>query len=74
MSTEMEQMSLESILLSKDGFDLFATHLVNEFSIENLAFVFEVMQIKNEAINHRYQCVPFVDFIWCIQDLKFVTD
>ena len=49
-----KEMSLQEILLSKDAFMLFATHLVNEFSVENLAFMFEVMQIKNEAINHRF--------------------
>ena len=50
----IKKMSLEELLLSKDGFDLFATHLVNEFSIENLAFIFEVMRIKKEAIKHRF--------------------
>ena len=49
-----KEMTLQEILLSKDAFMLFATHLVNEFSVENLAFMFEVMQIKSEAINHRF--------------------
>ena len=46
--------SLESIVATTDGFDLFANHLVKEFSIENLAFVFEMMQIKHQAIAHGY--------------------
>merc|ERR1712154_226288 len=33
-----------------DGFDLFANHLVKEFSIENLFFIFEMVQIKHELI------------------------
>ena len=48
------QMKLLDILSSKDGFDLFASHLVNEFSLENLAFIFEVMEIKRECANHRF--------------------
>ena len=52
------RLTLEEILNCKDGFDLFANHLVKEFSIENLMFVFEVMQIKYEVIQHGY--VPFV--------------
>ena len=44
--------TLEEILSTKDGFDLFAHHLVKEFSIENLAFIFEVMKIKKDAINN----------------------
>eukprot|EP01083_Nonionella_stella_P050740 134882_1 len=45
--------SLEDVLSTKDGFDLFANHLVREFSIENLFFVFEMVQIKNELVNNR---------------------
>lgn len=44
--------SLEDILLSKDGFDLFASHLVKEFSTENLFFVFEMMQMKAECVRN----------------------
>ena len=50
---ESKKMSLEDILATKDGFDLFANHLVNEFSIENLTFVFQVMQMKYEAMKSR---------------------
>ncbi len=49
---DIRRFSLEEILSTKDGFDLFANHLVKEFSIENLAFLFEVMQVKDEAINN----------------------
>ena len=51
-SVMANRLTLEEILNSKDGFDLFANHLVKEFSIENLAFVFEVMQLKHDAIAH----------------------
>ena len=53
-SQSIRYISLEDILSTKDGFDLFADHLVREFSIENLFFVFEVVQIKNEVLKHRY--------------------
>eukprot|EP01084_Bolivina_argentea_P292317 502507_1 len=52
-SSSQSRMSLEDIISKQDGFDLFAIHLVKEFAIENLAFVFEVMQIKNEAIHSK---------------------
>eukprot|EP01084_Bolivina_argentea_P029354 54478_1 len=48
-----DKMSLEEILKTKDGFDIFANHLIREFSIENLFFVFEVMQAKNEVITKK---------------------
>merc|ERR1719384_2651889 len=44
------RLSLEEILSTKDGFDLFANHLVKEFSIENLFFIFEMVQIKHELV------------------------
>ena len=47
------QMPLEELLSTKDGFDLFANQLVKEFSIENLFFVYEVMQTKRDAIDHN---------------------
>lgn len=46
------RLTLEQILATKDGFDVLANHLVNEFSIENLFFVFELVQIKKELIDH----------------------
>ena len=36
LASTFNHVRLESILASKDGFDLFANHLVNEFSTENL--------------------------------------
>eukprot|EP01083_Nonionella_stella_P014209 39945_1 len=42
--------TLEQVLSTKDGFDSFANHLVREFSIENLFFVFEMVQIKNDLV------------------------
>ena len=47
------RLSLEDILATKDGFDVFANHLVKEFSIENLFFVYEMVQIKNELHIHQ---------------------
>eukprot|EP00483_Globobulimina_turgida_P003945 UN03953 len=46
-------LSLEQILSKQEWFDIFADHLVREFSIENLAFLFETMQIKHEAIKNK---------------------
>ena len=43
-------LGLEQVLSTKDGFKLFANHLVQEFSIEHLFFLFEMMQIKNKLI------------------------
>lgn len=53
-SQSIQYLSLEELLSNTDGFDLFADHLVKEFSIENLFFVFEVIQIKKEVLKHRY--------------------
>eukprot|EP01083_Nonionella_stella_P276205 938367_1 len=47
------RLSLEEVLSSRDGFDVFANHLVREFSIENLFFVFEMVQIKKELLKHQ---------------------
>ena len=52
-SSAFSEMTLEHILATRDGFDLFANHLVKEFSIENLFFIFELVQIKNELLTHR---------------------
>ena len=54
ISESIKKVQLEDMLKDKDGFYLFANHLVKEFSIENLMFVFEVMQIKYEVIQHGY--------------------
>ena len=45
--------TLEEILAKKETFDLFAIHLANEFSIENLAFALEAMQAKNDLIHYN---------------------
>ena len=47
------RLSLEQILATEDGFDIFANHLVKEFSIENLFFIFEMMQIKNDVLENE---------------------
>ena len=47
-----ENISLKTILGNKDGFDLFAHHLVKEFSIEHLTFLFEIMQLKYDIIDN----------------------
>ena len=47
-------MTLGQILSSKEGFDMFANHLVREFSTENLYFIFEMMQIKTLAVDNKY--------------------
>ena len=44
--------SLEQIICTEDGFDLFANHLVKEFSTENLFFLFEMMQLKHNCITN----------------------
>eukprot|EP01083_Nonionella_stella_P175253 609835_1 len=45
-------MNLGALLSKQDGFDLFAYHLVREFSIENLSFLLEIMQIKQQMIGY----------------------
>lgn len=45
------QLTLEQILSSQKGFRTFADYLVQEFSIEHLFFLFEVMKLKNDLIN-----------------------
>eukprot|EP01084_Bolivina_argentea_P266445 451933_1 len=47
------RLTLEEILSTKIGFDIFASHLVTEFSIENLFYIFEMVQIKNQLILHK---------------------
>eukprot|EP00483_Globobulimina_turgida_P007933 UN07949 len=49
----MNKLSIEEILKTKDGFEIFANHLIREFSIENLFFVFEIMQTKHEIISKK---------------------
>ena len=45
-----KNMTLEQIMSCKDGFDLLADHLVREFCIENLLFLYEMAQIKHQLI------------------------
>ena len=47
------RLSLQDTFRLKNGFDYFANHLVREFSVENLFFLFEAMQIKNECIQNK---------------------
>ena len=50
-------LSLEEILRTKDGFDLFANHLVKEFSTENLLFLFQMVQIKQQAVVNKLRSI-----------------
>ena len=53
--TEFEHLlTLNQILSTAEGFDMFANHLVKEFSTEHLYFVFEVMQIKRLVVHNKY--------------------
>ena len=52
-SNKAKKMSLEEILATKHGFDIFANHLVKEFSIENLFFVFEMVQVKYDLLAYK---------------------
>ena len=52
-SASTRQLQFEQVLKRKSAFDLFAVHLVAEFSIENLAFILEVMQIKQDLIDNK---------------------
>jgi len=52
-------VSLSMLLKSKEGFEAFAAHLVHEFCIENLLFLFEAMHFKMQClrsglIRYRY--------------------
>ena len=51
-SSNSKHIPLKDILSTKDGFDLFANHLVNEFSTENLFFLFEMMNVKREILDN----------------------
>ena len=51
---DIPRFKLEDILCTKQGFDLFASHLVHEYSLENLGFIFEMMVIKSKCIESGY--------------------
>eukprot|EP01083_Nonionella_stella_P060401 157740_1 len=44
------ELSLEEVLCDDIGFKLFAEYLVQEYSIEHLCFLFEIMKLKHELI------------------------
>lgn len=48
-----DRLTMAQILKGKEGFECFANHLVREFSVENLFFLFEAMQIKTECIHNN---------------------
>ena len=73
-SSMSKRWELEDILATKDGFDLFANHLVKEFSIENLYFIFEMVQIKSDLIDHKFGCILFVSFIYFIDSMCVYTN
>ena len=55
--SSIQFMTLEQVLNTEDGFEVFANHLVNEFSTENLFFVLEMMQIKNQVAENKFGVV-----------------
>ena len=57
-SEELSHHKLEEVLSTRDGFDLFANHVVKEFSVENLFFVFEMMQMKTELLVSKLSIYP----------------
>ena len=59
---ESKGLLLTEILSTKDGVDLYAYHLVKEFNIENLLFIFEMMIIKNQLISSELS-VQFIIII-----------
>ena len=67
---ELTHFKLEQVLSTKDGFDLFANHVVKEFSIENLFFVFEMMQMKHDLVENRYFYFLFFMLISYIKTRK----
>ncbi|ETO28276.1 hypothetical protein RFI_08858 [Reticulomyxa filosa] len=53
-ATELScQITLENVLSEKDGFELFASHLVKELSLENVLFLVEYMQLKHFLSVHQ---------------------
>ena len=56
LSPSSSELEFEDVLSNKIAFDLFAVHLVNEFSIENLAFLLEAMQIKQDLVDNKMCC------------------
>lgn len=52
-SPRCHRHDIKNILANEDGFDLFALHLVHEFATENLLFLFEIMQIKQQCIKQK---------------------
>lgn len=61
---EHRNMTLEEILSAKDGFDLLADHLVKEFCIESLLFLFEMMQIKDQLITTKLNVIYIQNYIF----------
>merc|ERR1712228_961076 len=62
-SPRCPQYDILDILANTDGFDLFASHLVNEFATENLAFIFEMMQIKQQCVKSNLISIEYIGFI-----------
>jgi len=48
------KVSLHGIFADKDYFDLFAQHLVREFSIENLLFLLDVTHFKAQCVKAQF--------------------
>merc|ERR1712113_1159056 len=44
---------IEQILSTKNGFNAFGHHLMNEFCIQNLFFLDDMMQIKNKVLSAK---------------------
>ena len=48
------RVSLKHLLNNKHGFKAFASHCVIEYSIENLLFLLEYMQVKQFLLQKKY--------------------
>ncbi|ETO11945.1 hypothetical protein RFI_25431, partial [Reticulomyxa filosa] len=52
-ATELSyQLTLEEVISKRNGFELFASHLVKELSLENILFLMEYMQLKHFVTIH----------------------
>ncbi|ETO27773.1 hypothetical protein RFI_09360 [Reticulomyxa filosa] len=56
------QLTLEKVLSKQNGFELFASHLVKELSLENLLFLVEYMQLKYFVTIHLQSHVTNIGY------------
>ncbi|ETO19869.1 hypothetical protein RFI_17358, partial [Reticulomyxa filosa] len=55
------QLTLERVLMSKSGLELFAAHLVKELSLENILYLIEYMQLKHFISIHQSHLLQYND-------------